>query len=110
MKINREVIVNILKTIGEGEILLRLGVHKALPSILYAFFLCMVSIFLSYKVEQTMAVREKNKAKIETLKIYCAQKTCDIVSLDRISLVENMLKDLGSDLEQPQRPATIINR
>lgn len=110
MKVRRSTIVNILKTIGEGEILLKLGVHKALPSILYAFFLCMLSIFLSYKVEQTMAVREKNKRKIETLKIYCAQKTCDFVSLDRISLVENMLENLGSDLEQPQRPAKRINR
>jgi Tfp pilus assembly protein PilO len=110
MKINRETIVSILKTIGEGEILLKLGVHKALPSILYAFLLCMLSIFLSYKVEQTMAVREKNKRKIETLKIYCAQKTCDIVSLDRISQVENMLENLGSNLEQPQRPARIIKK
>ena len=70
----------------------------------------MVSIFLSYKAEQTMVIREKNKKTLETLRIYCAQKTCDIVSLDRISTVETMLEDLGSDLKQPEKPAYIIKK
>ena len=100
----------ILKAIGHGDILLRLRVDKLLPYILYVFFLSMVSIFLSYKAEQTMVIREKNKETLETLKIYCAQKTSDIVSLDRISTVETTLEELGSDLRQPTKPASIIKR
>lgn len=100
----------ILKAIGHGDILLRLRVDKLLPYILYVFFLSMVSIFLSYKAEQTMVIREKNKETLETLKIYCAQKTSDIVSLDRISTVEATLEELGSDLRQPTKPASIIKR
>lgn len=103
-------IKEILKAIGHGDILLRLRVDKLLPYILYAFLLSMVSIFLSYKAEQTMVIREKNKKKLETLRIYHAQKTCDIVSLDRISTVETMLEELGSDLRQPVEPAKEINR
>ena len=99
------VITEILKAIGHGDILLRLRVDKLLPHILYAFVLSMISIFLSYKAEQTMVIREKNKETLETLKIYCAQKTSDIVSLNRSSTVETMLEDLGSDLRQPEKPA-----
>jgi glycerophosphoryl diester phosphodiesterase len=31
-------------------------------------------------------------------------------SLDRVSTVETMLKDLGSDIKQPEKPADILNR
>lgn len=104
------VISEILKAIGHGDILLRLRVDKFLPHILYAFVLSMISIFLSYRAEQTMVIREKNKETLETLKIYCAQKTSDIVSLNRSSTVETMLEELGSDLRQPERPAYRIVR
>lgn len=104
------VIKEILKAIGHGDILLRLRVDKFLPHILYAFTLSMISIFLSYRAEQTMVIREKNKEKLETLKIYCAQKTSDIVSLNRSSTVETMLEELGSDLRQPVKPAYRIDR
>ena len=49
----------------------------------------------------------KNEASMKDA-IVNAQKTCDIVSLDRISTVETMLEDLGSDLKQPEKPAYII--
>ena len=104
------VLKEVLKAIGHGDILLRLRVDKFFPHILYAFVLSMVSIFLSYKAEQTMVIREKNKDTIETLRIYCAQKTSDIVSLDRISTVETMLEELGSDIKQPEKPADRLKR
>ena len=103
-------IKEILKAIGHGDVLLRLRVDKYLPHILYAFALSMISIFLSYKAEQTMVIREKNKETLETLRIYCAQKTSDIVSLNRSSTVETMLEDLGSYLRQPEKPAYRIYR
>ena len=102
--------VETLKAIGYGDILLRLRVDKSLPYILYAFLLAMISIFMSYKVEQTMLIREKNKTNIEALKIFKAQKTCEIVSLDRISTVETMLEELGSDIKQPEKPADRLKK
>ena len=99
-----------IKAIGHGDILLRLRVDKFLPCILYIFLLSMISIFMSYTVEQTMLIREKNKTKIEALKIFKAQKTCEIVSLDRISTVEAMLEELGSDIKQPEKPADRLKK
>ena len=52
----------------------------------------------------------KNKAILETKRIYHSQKTCDMVSLDRISTVETMLEELGSELEPPQKPADILKK
>jgi hypothetical protein len=98
-------IVESIKAIGYGDILLRLRVDKSLPFILYAFMLAMISIFMSYKAEQTMLKVERNKSTLETLKIYHGKMTCDIVSLDRISTVETMLEELGSEVRPPQKPA-----
>ena len=102
--------IETIKAIGYGDILLRLRVDKLLPYILYAFVLAMISIFMSYKAEQTMLRMERNKSNLETLRIYHGQKTCDLVSLDRISTIETMLEELGSNLKPPQKPADKIVR
>ena len=101
---------SIVKSIISGDILLRLRVDKLFPYILYAFALGWISIFLSYKMEQTLTVVEKNKAALETLRIYHAQKTCEYVGLDRISTIEDMLRNAGSEVKAPEKPADIIKR
>lgn len=101
---------SIVKSIISGDILLRLRVDKLFPYILYAFALGWISIFLSYKMEQTLTIVEKNKAELETLRIYHAQKTCEYVGLDRISTIEEMLRNAGSEVKAPEKPADIIKR
>lgn len=101
---------SIVKSIISGDILLRLRVDKLFPYILYAFALGWISIFLSYKMEQTLTIVEKNKAELETMRIYHAQKTCEYVGLDRISTIEDMLRNAGSDVKAPEKPADIIKR
>ena len=101
---------SIVKSIISGDILLLLRVDKLFPYILYAFALGWISIFLSYKMEQTLTVVEKNKAELETLRIYHAQKTCEYVGLDRISTIEEMLRNAGSEVKAPEKPADIIKR
>ena len=101
---------SIVKSIISGDILLRLRVDKLFPYILYAFALGWISIFLSYKMEQTLTVVEKNKAELETLRIYHAQKTCEYVGLDPISTIEEMLRNAGSEVKAPEKPADIIKR
>ena len=100
--------IEILKSIGRGDILIRMRVHKLFPYILYLFFLAWVSIWLSYKVEKTMYRVETNKKIIENLKIDNANKTCEIVSLTRISTVEAMLEEAGSKVKAPEKPADRI--
>lgn len=89
-------VVKVLKSIISGDILLVMGVHRLFPYILYAFILGWVSIWMSYKAEQTMTLVEANKKELETLKIHHAQKTCEYVGLDRISTIEEMLTEKGS--------------
>ncbi len=100
--------VKILKSIISGDILLLMGVHRLFPYILYVFILGWVSIWMSYKAEQTMTLVERNKKELETLKIHHAQKTCEYVGLDRISTIEAMLEEKGSDVKAPVKPADII--
>ena len=97
-----------LRSIGRGDILLRMRVDKLFPYILYTFALAWLSIWLSYKVEKTMYRVEVNKDRIENLKIDNANKTCEIVSMTRISTIEKMLKDAGSQVSTPIKPADRI--
>ncbi len=99
-----------LKSIISGDILLRMRVDRLFPYILYAFVLGWMSIWMSYKMEQTMIEAERNSKELETLKIYHAQKTCEYVGLDRISTIEKMLKEKGSEVKAPEKPADIIMR
>lgn len=94
--------------LGRGELLTRMRVDKLFPYILYLFLLGCVSIWMSYKAEQTMLRVQQNNRTIRTLKIYNAQKTYELVGLDRITTVEKMLEDAGSEVKAPVKPADII--
>ena len=100
----------ILKSIGRGDFLMVMRVDKLFPYILYAVFIGIVSIWLSYKAEKTMYRVEVNKAKIESLKSAHANKTCEIIGLSRISTIENMLEESGSKLRIPETPAYTITK
>lgn len=100
--------IETIRSIARGDILLRMRVDKLFPCILYVFVLSWISIWLSYKVEQTMLKAENNKKTIEYLKINHAKKTCEIVGLTRISTVETMLLEVGSEIKAPDKPADIL--
>ena len=91
-----------------GELLILLGVDKYLPHILVLFALGWVNIFMNYKIEQAMAEVEKNKVTLENYRIYHAQKTYQFVKMGRISTVEDMLEQKGSELSAPVKPAETI--
>ena len=95
-------------SLGRGDLLLRMRVDKALPYILYAFMLGCISIWMSYKTEQTMLKVQKNNETLKTLKIHNAQMTYELVGLDRLSTVENLLDGMGSKVKAPSKPADIL--
>ena len=95
-------------SLGRGDLLLRMRVDKALPYILYAFLLGCISIWMSYRTEQTMLKVEKNNERLRTLKIHNAQMTYELVGLDRLSTVESMLKEMESEVAAPQKTADIL--
>jgi len=95
-------------SLGRGDLLTRLRVDRALPYILYLFLLGCISIWLSYHAEQTMLKVQKNDDRIKTLKIEHAQKTYELVRLERIATVEKMLEDAGSEVKAPEKPADVL--
>ena len=97
-----------LRSIATGKILLKLGADKLFPFILYTFLLGMLSIWLIYRAEITMMKVETNKKIIENLKIEKQNKNCEIISLTRISTLEAMLENAGSEVKAPERPANRI--
>ena len=94
--------------LGRGDLLTRLRVDRLLPYILYLFLLGCISIWMSYHAEQTMLMVQKNNEIIRTLKIYNAQKTYELVGLDRIATVERMLEEAGSQVKAPEKPADVL--
>ncbi len=103
-------VANVFKSIISGDILLRMRVDRLFPYILYLFLLGWLSIWMSYRMEQTMTEAERTRKELETMKIYHAQKTCEYVGLDRISTVEAMLEEKGSEIKAPQKPADRLRR
>ena len=94
--------------LGRGDLLTRLRVDRLLPYILYLFVLGCISIWMSYHAEQTMLKVQKTNEIIRTLKIYNAQKTYELVGLDRIATVERMLEEAGSQVKAPEKPADVL--
>ena len=51
-----------------------------------------------------------NKAAIEELKIYHAQKEAQLVKLHSASSAEKRLRELGSPVTVPKEPAAIVKK
>ena len=98
----------ILISIGQGTFLLRLKAHKLFPYILVFFVLGCLNIWLNYEVEQAALEFEKNKKELEANKIYHSHLTGEIIELNRISTIESMLEQVGSEVRIPEKPADII--
>lgn len=101
-------IKNSFAAILKGEFLLRLNVGRYFAHIVYTFFLFAMVIWLSLMIETSMAKVEKNKATLRELEIQHSQKTFEVVKLSRRSEVESKLKRLGSNVGEPQKPATVL--
>ena len=99
---------NVVKSILRGELLLKLKVDKYFIHILYTFILLWMSIWLSMKIDRTLTTVERNRVELNSLEIYHAEKTAELVRLDRLSTMEENLKALGSDLAIPEKPVKII--
>ena len=101
---------NSLKAIFKGEFLLRMRVDKYFMHIVYTFLLVWLSIWLSLKIDTTLTKLEKGKAELRSLEIYHAEKTSELVKLNRVSTVSGNLEKLGSDVGVPEKPATVIRK
>ncbi len=103
------ILINIFKAAIQGKLLMRLKVDKYFPQILYTFFLCLIFILFNMIVENAQAKIESNRLTIKELSIECTQKEYELVGFDRRSTVSRMLKEKGSKVAEPQKPAIRID-
>ena len=103
-------IKNSFKAVLKGEFLLRLNIGRYFIHIAYTFLLFGLVIWLSLMIETTMSKVEKNKAVLQELEIVHSQKVFELVNVSRRSSVEQMLGQLGSDVKEAEKPATVVKR
>ena len=98
-------IKNTFLAILKGELLLRMRLDKYFIHIAYTFLLVWLIILYSMMVQNTLAKVESNRSAVNDLKIFHAQKTVKLVSLGRLQTVEKLLKEQGSEITLPEKPA-----
>ena len=103
-------IKNSFKAVLKGEFLLRLNIGRYFIHIAYTFLLFGLVIWFSLMIETTMSKVEKNKAVLKELEIVHSQKVFELVNVSRRSSVEQMLGQLGSDVKEAEKPATVVKR
>ena len=101
---------NSIQAILKGEFLLRLNIGRYFIHIAYTFLLFGLVIWVSLMIETTMSKVEKNKAELKELEIVHSQKVFDLVNVSRRTSVEEMLEQLGSNVREAEKPATVIKR
>ena len=101
---------NSAKAVLKGEFLLRLNVSRYFIHIVYTFFLFAMTIWISMMIENTMTQVEHNKKVLKELSIANSQKTFDVVSLSSRASIDNLLKESGSVVTEPEKPATMLRK
>lgn len=98
----------IIVSICKGKFIVEMHIDRCFPHIIVLFLLSLTSMYMSYKAEQTMLQRERNKSEIEALRIRRSQIAVKVASMDRLTTVDSKLKEMGSNLKAPQKPATVV--
>lgn len=98
------------KAIYHGQFLQRLNIGRYFIHIVYTFFLFAMLIWLSLGVDSTLARVEKNQAVIKELEIQHSNLEFELRTLDRRAALEDLLKESGSKVTGPQKPATVLKR
>lgn len=96
---------NALNAFFRGELLMRLGFDRFFLHIVYTFGLFWAMIILDMMIENTLSKVEKNKETLSDMKIYYTEKMVQLVSMDRITTIERLLEEKGSDVTFPEEPA-----
>ncbi len=107
MKIGKT-IFNVMRAALRGELLLSLRIDKLLIYIVYFFIISCGTIYVYLRIDNTMVQMEKNKEVLEVLQIEYAQKTLELARFNRLTTVEERLREWGSDVGMPEKPARKI--
>lgn len=92
-------------SILKGDFMRRIKVSNYFIHILYTFILFFFSIWLSLMMEKTFAKVERNREILKDMEIYHAQKTVEVASLNRMTKIQDLLREKGSQVTMPAKPA-----
>lgn len=99
-----------IKAILHGQFLLRLNIGRYFIHIVWTFFLFGMLIWFSLGVDSTLAKIEKNQAAIKELEIEHSNLEFELRTLNRRAALEDLLKESGSKVTEPQKPATVLKK
>ena len=103
-------IKNSITAIMRGELLLRMNVGKNFAKYLFTFLLLALLILFNLAVEDTLSKVERNKLALKELEILYSDKTFQVASMSRRSSIANRLADMGSEVQEPSSPATVLEK
>ena len=99
-------LVNSVIAIAKGQFILRLKIDKDFLQIAWTFFLFAMFILFGLGVDITLSKVENNKKQLQELEILHTQKKYELITLGRRSTVSRLLKENGSSVAEPGKPAT----
>lgn len=100
--------LNIGKSLLRGRLLLALGFDKYLGQIIYVFLCAIVFIWFNLRIDMTLHHKEENRTALENLKSIHTDTTCKLTALDSVCEVEQMLQEMGSNVQIPKQQAKKI--
>ena len=101
-------LINSAVAIFKGQFILRLGVDKYFPQVVWTFILFALIILFGLGVDVTLGKVEKNNKEIHELEILYTQKRYELITLTRRSTVEENLSKSGSKVSEPlSKPETV---
>jgi len=101
-------LVNSFVAILQGQFLLRLKVDKVFLQVAWTFFLFAMFILFGLGVDVTLAKVERNKKTLQELEILHTQKRYELITLNRRSTVSRLLRENGSEVAEPEKPAATL--
>ena len=96
------------RSIIHGKFLLRMNVERYMIHIVLVFVLFAMAILFSFGVDNTLATLERNRHTIEELEIRRSKLEFELKTINRRAEVISILKEQGSKVGEPEKPATII--
>ena len=105
-----QLLKNAVKAIFKGELLLRLNIGQYFIHVIWMFFLIAMFIWFNLGVDTTLAKVERNKATLKELETQNSSLEFRMKSINRRSTLEEMLKDMGSQLQEPENAATKLKK
>ncbi|MBR4212432.1 MAG: hypothetical protein IKR82_00535 [Bacteroidales bacterium] len=91
-----------------GDFILNRKLDRHVWFMVYIFVLFSILITWSLTVESALVKVRKNEKTIEALNIARDQRSVELLSLDRRSTLEELLKKNHSTLKVPETPAVIL--